>query len=139
MRQPAADPDQLILPRLLGAHARGQSGRTVRAYRDALKLFFAFLCQGRSFDRLCSNNLDVERVTRFLTHLEDACKTGRATRNCQLAALQSFVGHLLCGDPSRAEQYHWALAIPPSGTAPDLDLPRIGGGPRAAGVAAPVE
>jgi site-specific recombinase XerD len=91
---------------------RAASPHTVRAYRDTLKLFFTFLGQGGSVAELRLEDLQVDHVIRFLHHLEEVRKNARATRNCRLAALRSFFGHLLRNDPTRAEQYHRVLAIP---------------------------
>jgi site-specific recombinase XerD len=90
----------------------------VRAYRDTLKLFFAFLAQDRSVAELRLDDLQVDQVVRFLQNLEEVRKNGRATRNCRLTALRSFFGHLLRHDPTRAEQYHRVLAIPSKKHAP---------------------
>jgi site-specific recombinase XerD len=91
---------------------RVASPHTVRAYRDTLKLFFTFLGQGGSVAELRLEDLQADHVVRFLRNLEEVRKNGRATRNCRLAALRSFFGHLLRSDPTRAEQYHRVLAIP---------------------------
>jgi site-specific recombinase XerD len=91
---------------------RAASPHTIRAYRDTLKLYFIFISQGRSIAELRLEDLHVEAVVRFLGYLEDVRKNGRGTRNCRLAALRSFFGHLLRNDPTRAEQYHRVLALP---------------------------
>jgi integrase/recombinase XerD len=91
---------------------RCASPHTVRAYRDTLKLYFTFLSQGKSVAQLRLEDLRVEPIMRFLRHLEEGRKNGRSTRNCRLAALRSFFGHLLRNDPTRAEQYHRVLALP---------------------------
>jgi len=91
---------------------RSASPHTVRAYRDTLKLYFAFLSQGRSVAQLRPEDLHVDRVVAFLSHLEETRRNGRTTRNCRLAALRSFFGHLLRSDPTRAHQYQRVLALP---------------------------
>lgn len=91
---------------------RSASPHTVRAYRDTLKLYFAFLSQGRSVAQLRLEDLHVDRVVAFLSHLEETRRNGRTTRNCRLAALRSFFGHLLRSDPTRAQQYNRVLALP---------------------------
>ena len=97
---------------------RAASPHTIRAYRDALKLFFIFLAQDKSVAELRLEDLQVDQVVRFLRNLEETRKNGRATRNCRLTALRSFFGHLLRQDPTRAEQYNRVLAIPPKKHAP---------------------
>jgi len=93
---------------------RGASGHTVRAYRDALRLFFLFTAERmrRPVAELRLDDVHAEGVLAFLAHLETVRGNGAATRNCRLAALHSFVTHLLRHDLSRAEQYRQILAIP---------------------------
>ena len=91
---------------------RVASPHTIRAYRDTLKLFLNFLAEGRSLAELRLEDLQVDQVIRFLRHLEEVRKNGRATRNSRLAALHSFFEHLLRQDPTHAQQYHQVLAIP---------------------------
>lgn len=91
---------------------RSASPHTVRAYRDTLKLYFTFLSQGRSVAHLRPEDLEADRVVAFLRHLEETRGNGRSTRNCRLAALRSFFGHLLRSDPTRAQQYQRVLALP---------------------------
>jgi site-specific recombinase XerD len=91
---------------------RAASPHTVRAYRDTLKLYFTFVSRGTSVAQLRLEDLQVDQVMRFLQHLEEVRKNGRSTRNCRLAAMRSFFGHLLRNDPTRADQYHRVLALP---------------------------
>ncbi len=93
---------------------RGASQHTVRAYRDALRLFFLFTAeqQRRPVADLRLDDVHAQRVLAFLDYLETVRGNAAATRNCRLAALHSFVAHLLRHDLSRAEQYRQILAIP---------------------------
>lgn len=93
---------------------RGASAHTVRAYRDALRMFFLFLAgrPGRSVADLRLDDVRADAVLAFLQHLESARGNQAVTRNCRLAAIRSFVEHLLRHDPTRAEQYGRILAIP---------------------------
>ena len=93
---------------------RGASDHTVRAYRDALRLFFLFAAQHlhRPIAELHLDDIRSEVVLAFLDHIEAARGNGPATRNCRLAAIHSFVAHLLRQDMTRAEQYRRILAIP---------------------------
>jgi integrase/recombinase XerD len=93
---------------------RGASQHTVRAYRDALRLFFLFTAEQlrRPVAELGLDDVHAQHVLAFLSHLETVRGNGAATRNCRLAALHSFVAHLLRHDLSRAEQYRQVLAIP---------------------------
>ena len=92
---------------------RGASGHTVRAYRDALKLFFLFLA-GRKRKQIADldlNDIQAESVLAFLDHIESKRSNSAVTRNCRLAAIRSFVQHLLRCDVARAGQYGRILAI----------------------------
>lgn len=92
---------------------RGASAHTVRAYRDALKLFFLFLAD-REHKAIASLTLDDVRantVLAFLEHIESKRGNSAITRNCRLAAVRSFVQYLLRHDVTRAGQYGAILAI----------------------------
>jgi len=93
---------------------RGASEHTIRAYRDALKLFFLFLADdaGRSVADLHLDDISAEVVLAFLQNIELKRGNGVVTRNCRLAAIRSFVEHLLRHDVTRADQYSRILAIP---------------------------
>ncbi len=94
-------------------NVRGASDHTLRGYGNALKLFFLFLAQrGRhSVDNLGVEHIQAEAVLGFLDHIESDRGNSRATRNCRLAAIRSFVQHLLRSDISHADQYGRILAI----------------------------
>ena len=91
----------------------GASSHTIRAYRDALKLFFMFLANQRrkSMSDLALDDIRCEAVLSFLDHIESQRRNSAATRNCRLAAVRSFVHHLLRQDVTRAGQYGRILAI----------------------------
>ena len=92
---------------------RGASNHTVRAYRDALKLFFLFLSgqKRKSIQDLDLDDIQAEAVLTFLSHIESKRSNSAVTRNCRLAAIRSFVQHLLRYDVTRAGQYGRILAI----------------------------
>lgn len=92
----------------------GASAHTVRAYRDALRLFFCFLAttQGTSVAKLKLADLNVQAVKAFLWHLESQRANSVATRNCRLTALRSFCAHLIRHDLTLAAQYQQVLALP---------------------------
>jgi site-specific recombinase XerD len=92
---------------------RGASTHTVRAYRDALKLFFLFLASHRrkSLTDLTLDDIQSDSVLAFLDHVESKRGNSPVTRNCRLAAVRSFVQHLLREDVTRAGQYGRILAI----------------------------
>jgi len=92
---------------------RGASSHTLRAYRDALKLFFQFLA-GHKHKTIADLDLDdvqAEAVLKFLDHIESKRSNSAVTRNCRLAAIRSFAQHLLQHDVTRAGQYGRILAI----------------------------
>lgn len=92
---------------------RGASAHTLRAYRDALKLFFLFLAEqkGKAVGNLSLDDVQAEAVLAFLNHIEAKRSNSAVTRNCRLAAVRSFVQHLLRQDVTRAGQYSRILAI----------------------------
>jgi integrase/recombinase XerD len=92
---------------------RGASAHTIRAYRDAVKLFFLFLAsrKHRSLAGLNLDDIQSEAVLAFLNHVESQRSNSAVTRNLRLAALRSFVQHLLRQDVKRAGQYGRILAI----------------------------
>jgi integrase/recombinase XerD len=94
-------------------NVRGASDHTVRAYRDALRLFFLFLASSgrRPIEQLKLDDVRAEAVLAFLDHVESKRGNSSATRNCRLAAIRSLVQHLLRHDVTRADQYGRILAI----------------------------
>lgn len=94
-------------------NTRGASAHTVRAYRDALKLFYLFLGNRRRkpVADLALDDIRSDAVLAFLDHVESQRGNSAATRNCRLAAVRSFVQHLLRHDVTRAGQYGCILAI----------------------------
>jgi Phage integrase, N-terminal SAM-like domain len=92
---------------------RGASAHTVRAYRDALKLFFLFLAEyeRKPVAGLTLDDVRANTVLAFLEHIETRRGNSAITRNCRLAAVRSFVQYLLRHDVTRAGQYGAVLAI----------------------------
>lgn len=92
---------------------RGASEHTVRAYRDSLKLFFVFLAdqKRKSVADLGLEHIQAEAVLAFLEYVESKRRNSAISRNCRLAAIRSFVQHLLRQDVTRAGQYGRILAI----------------------------
>jgi site-specific recombinase XerD len=85
----------------------------VRAYRDALKLFFLFLAdhQHKPVADLTLDDVRANAVLAFLEHIETKRGNSAITRNCRLAAVRSFVQYLLRHDVTRAGQYGAILAL----------------------------
>ncbi len=92
---------------------RGASAHTVRAYRDALTLFFLFLAdhERKPLAGLTLDDVRAITVLAFLEHIESKRGNSAITRNCRLAAVRSFVQYLLRHDVTRAGQYGAILAI----------------------------
>lgn len=94
--------------------SRGASQHTVRAYRDTLRLLFKFLAKrrGGSVAQLTLDDLQVDAVLAFLSHLEAERDNSVASRNIRLAAIRSFFRHLVEHDLPRAGQYQRVLSLP---------------------------
>ena len=92
---------------------RNLSPHTMRAYRDALKLFlrFAAAWHKRPADHLALADLTTEVVLAFLDSLEAARKNNVRTRNARLAALHCFFRYVLDEDPLQAALCQRILAI----------------------------
>jgi len=97
----------------LQAH-RGLSSNTVFAYRDAIKLFLAFLSKHtRShIAKLALDDLSAENVLAFLSDVEKTRKCSITTRNLRLSALRTFFGYLVTQDTMHADQYQRVVSIP---------------------------
>jgi site-specific recombinase XerD len=94
---------------------RGASPHTVRAYGNALRLFFLFLAKRKKsqIQNLRLDDIQAQYVLAFLTQVESERGNQVVTRNCRLAAIRGFVAHLIRHDAiSRGEQYQRILAIP---------------------------
>ena len=113
------------------AGQRGVSKNTILAYRDALKLFLAFLVDnaGKQAVRLQMEDLQAERVLAFLEHTEQKRKNRTATRNLRLTALRTFFQYLITEDTIRSGQYQKIVAIPlkraPRSVMGYLEVPEI--------------
>jgi site-specific recombinase XerD len=99
---------------------RGASEHTIRTYSHGLRLFFLFVADQhrQSVANLRVEHIHADVVLDFLSHVESARGNGVSTRNSRLAAIRSFVEHLLRNDVTHAEQYGRILAIPTKRTAP---------------------
>ncbi len=88
-------------------NTRGASAHTVRAYCDTLKLFYLFLAGSEAQARAAAprpGRYPIRcRALVFKDHVESRRGNSAVTRNCRLAAVRSFVQHLLrqvdaCGE-----------------------------------------
>lgn len=93
---------------------RGLSQHTVMAYRDTLKLFFAYESsrQHKSVIKLVLDDLNAESVMHFLSHIEKQRGNSIVTRNLRLASLKTFSSFLTTKDLSRAGEYQRIIALP---------------------------
>ena len=93
---------------------RGLSQNTVMAYRDTLKLFFAFECsrQKKSITKLVLDDVNADAILLFLNQLESKRNNSIVTRNLRLAALKTFSLFLTTKDVERSWEYQRIMALP---------------------------
>lgn len=93
---------------------RGLSPNTVKAYRDTLKLFFAFVCvhSKRAAPQLVLEDLTAKVVLAFLADIEARRGNSIVTRNLRLAAIKTLAVYLIGQDPLWAGEYQRVAAIP---------------------------
>ena len=93
---------------------RGLSQNTIMAYRDSLKLFFAFECsrQNKSITKLILDDVNADAVLLFLNQLESKRNNSIVTRNLRLASLKTFSLFLTTKDVLRAGEYQRIMALP---------------------------
>jgi len=93
---------------------RNASPRTIRAYRDALKLLLRYVADARRCSVADLSLADIGRpaILVFLASLETTRGNGVTTRNHRLAAIRSFVRFVSSNAPEAVEQCAQILAIP---------------------------
>jgi site-specific recombinase XerD len=93
---------------------RGMSLHTIRGYRDAMLLFLRFMAKDtrQRIEALEITDFTVERVMRFLRHLEIDRHNSIKTRNARLAALHTFARFLIMSYPERMASCQRVLSIP---------------------------
>ena len=79
-----------------------------------MRLFLEHLARQQhcGVERLALADITSPQVLDFLIRLEAHRGNQATTRNCRLAALRSWVKHLLRHDPAHADQYARILALP---------------------------
>ncbi len=93
---------------------KGLSPTSVRSYRDALRLFLAFVARQsrRKITRLALVDLTAERVRQFLNYLEIERGNHIRTRNQRLAALHTFFDYVALQVPESIAEAERVAAIP---------------------------
>jgi integrase/recombinase XerD len=96
------------------AAQRQASGRTVAAYRDALRLLVGFVSErtAKPPSKLDLADLDAPAVGAFLQHLEQQRHNSVRTRNARLAAIHSFFRYAALRHPEHADSISRVLEIP---------------------------
>lgn len=99
---------------------KGLSPASVKSYRDALRLFLAFLSAEarRPITRLSVDDLKAEAVRRFLSHLEAERGNHIRSRNQRLAALHTFFTFLAQQAPEALAEAERVAEIPMKRVAP---------------------
>jgi site-specific recombinase XerD len=93
---------------------RGASPHTIAAYRDSLKLLlrFAATAARRPPSSLQVEDLTLDLILEFLSHLETTRGNSVRTRNARLAAIHSFFRYIFDSEPALASVCQRVLAIP---------------------------
>jgi integrase/recombinase XerD len=93
---------------------KGLSPASVRSYRDALRLFLAFIAdqRRRPITRLAIEDLTADRARAFLSHLEAGRGNHIRTRNQRLAALHTFFAYMATQVPEMLAEAEWVAAVP---------------------------
>lgn len=118
MRKPE-DPGLLpFLRRFFEVHLKAEQGaslHTIRAYRDAWRMFVAYQIEvagtGQAAE-LKLQDVDRRRVLDFLHYLEETRKVSVRTRNHRLAAIRAFALFVRAERPEWQAHFNRILSIP---------------------------
>lgn len=93
---------------------RGLSPHTIRGHRDTLLLLLQFATRDakKPIERLEVADLDADRITRFLRHLEVDRKNCIATRNARLGAIHVFARYLGTNRPEHLGTLQRVIGLP---------------------------
>ena len=93
---------------------RGVSHQTIKAYRDAFRIFLPFAASFYSIKvkSLRAAHIKTELLVAFLENLQSDRKNGVKTRNHRLAALKSFAKMIRFMHPDQQEVVNAILNIP---------------------------
>jgi site-specific recombinase XerD len=94
---------------------RRASPATIASYRDSLRMLIVFVHDetGKKPCTLDWDDLDPERITMFLDHLETGRHNTARTRNLRLTAIRSLFAYAALRHPEHAGLIQRVLAIPP--------------------------
>lgn len=92
---------------------KGLSTNTILAYRDTFVIFIEYMekIKGMPVNRLKLGHINRETIIDFLDWIQYARNCGDATRNCRLAALQSFFRFLQYRNPENLFEWQKILSI----------------------------
>ena len=104
---------ELFFQEHLAAH-RGVSSNTVKAYRDAIKIFLLFVSKTRvkHVTKIGIEEMTADAVLEFLDEVESVRGCSAGTRNHRLAALRVFFSYLATQSIMRIGQFQKILTIP---------------------------
>lgn len=90
------------------------SPNTIAAYRDTFRLLLRFASQqvGKPPTKLALEQLDVDLIADFLTHMEEERGNSPRSRNARLASIRSFFGFVAMAEPAHLMHCQKVLAIP---------------------------
>src|SRR5215213_4927613 len=90
------------------------SPHTIAGYRDTFRLLLRFASAelGRPPTRLAVEDLDVELIGNFLTHIETTRSNSARSRNTRLAAIRSFFRYVALSEPALIHHCQKILAMP---------------------------
>ena len=96
------------------ARQRDASPHTIASYRDSFRLLLTFLHEqtGTPPSKLQLEDLNPDRITAFLSYLENERGNSVRTRNARLTAIHSFFHFAALKAPECSEQIARVLSIP---------------------------
>lgn len=100
--------------------AKGLRPSSVRCYRDTIRLLLCFVADDKKtkITRLGIEDLNCERILRFLRHLEEDRGNHVRTRNQRLAALHTLFDYIASREPELLGLCQQVTAIPMKRAAP---------------------
>ena len=90
------------------------SPNTIAGYRDTLRLLLRFASErtGRAPTKLKIEDLDADRVSEFLAHVERERRNSARSRNTRLAAIRSLFRFVAMNEPAYMLHCQRILAMP---------------------------